>query len=660
MSVPLNQPACQSAFLNTLLASITPDLHQRITTRFEQHFPALQHILQQLYASQFADSNAFQQWLASLLSALGSSIAMRPANLLELDQQRSRDRQWFTRQNMLGYCCYADRFASDLKGVQQRIPHLQELGVTYLHLLPFLKARTGENDGGFAIADFDAIEPRLGNMQDLEDLCAALRHAGISLCSDFILNHVANDHPWALAAKNGDASYRDYFYHYPDRTEPDRFEEHLGQVFPLVAPGNFSYVQELQAWVWTTFYPYQWDLNYRNPAVFADMAAALLRLANRGVEAFRLDSTAFLWKRSGTKCMNQPEAHQILQALRCLVDIAAPGVLLKAEAIVETAELPAYLGTGTEVQEKECHLAYHASLMAAAWAALAEQDSSLVRRVCQATPALPAQASWLTYVRCHDDIGWNVLRPEVALEASGTEEMQQRLSGISRFYSSNDSYARGQSFQASDPAAVHGTVGMAAALTGVSGAQTPQEKQLARQRLLLLYGLSFCFGGMPLIYMGDELAQGNDEAYTCIPAQAADSRWLHRPAWDDKLYSQRHSCLGDTGVVFNALCHMLQLRRQLPQLTADAPRQLLQPEQPALLAFIRGTAEQPLMFIANFSDEHISVALPDLLAGSGMRDLTNMVWQNMLDKTITGQTVEVPACGQLWLKEKTTMQGTAA
>ncbi|MFZ6766560.1 alpha-amylase family glycosyl hydrolase [Undibacterium sp. Di26W] len=647
MSVPFTT----DRFLASLLAGMSPTMpsgmRERVSNRFQQHFPVLYQDLQHLYAKKFADEHAFALWLMDLLCMAGNSIAQRPALLLELDQQRSEDREWFTKENMLGYCCYVDRFAGDLKGVQQRIPHLQELGVTYLHLLPFLKARAGENDGGFAVADFDAIEPRFGTMQDLEQTCDALRKAGISLCSDFILNHVADDHPWAIAAKNGDARYRDYFYHYPDRSEPDAFEKHLGQVFPQVAPGNFSYVLDIQAWVWTTFYPYQWDLNYRNPAVFADMTAALLRLANRGVEAFRLDSTAFLWKRAGTKCMNQPEAHQILQALRSLVDIAAPGVLLKAEAIVETSDLPAYLGSNDETRIiKECHLAYHSSLMAASWVALAEQDTSLIRHVVAATPALPEQSSWLTYVRCHDDIGWNVLRPEACLEA---EDVQQRLARVSRFYSGEDSYARGQSFQATDPGAVHGTVGMASALTGFTSAQTAEEKYLARQRLLLLYGLSFCFGGMPLIYMGDELAQENDAAYQHITAQAVDSRWLHRPAWDENLYQQRHDSLSHTAAVFDALCHMLHVRRQLLQLAAATPRQLLTPASPAVLAFMRGSTKQPLLYLANFSENNVSIDINALLAGY---DIPAQAWLNQLDRLDAGTCVTLTAYAQLWLTQK--------
>lgn len=284
--------------------------------------------------------------------------------------------------------------------------------------------------------------------------------------------------------------------------------------------------------------------------------------------------------------------------------------------------------------------------MAASWVALAEQNTSLLRHVFTGTPALPQQSSWLTYVRCHDDIGWNVLRPEASQEV---EDVQQRLARVSRFYSGDGSYARGASFQANDPAAVHGTVGMAAALTGFSSAHTATQKHLARQRLLLLYGLSFCFGGMPLIYMGDELAQLNDEAYQHVPAQAADSRWLHRPVWDKELYGQHHSSSHDAGTVFNALAHMLQQRRQLPQLAAQAARQLLNAKNPAALAFLRGSMDAPLLFLGNFSEHSISLNMTELLTGY---DIPGQGWIDQLNKLDVDNTVTLQAYSQMWLVRK--------
>ena len=580
-----------------LLAVLPEPLRAEAARRLAAREPVLRERLASLYGKR-AD---FLPWLGDLMEALGRLHAQRPAELLALDAQRAARPDWLLGQSMLGYCAYVQNFGGDLQGVAARIPHLRELGVSYLHLLPFLRARAGENDGGFAVASFDDIEPALGSNADLEALTAQLRGAGISLCSDFILNHVADDHAWAIGARNGDAQLRDFFHIYPDRTEPDRYERTLGQVFPQVAPGNFTYVEALDGWAWTTFYPYQWDLNYANPAVFAAMAQAMLRLANRGIEVFRLDSTAFLWKRAGSNCMNQPEAHVLLQALRAVVDIVAPGVLLKAEAIVPMAELPAYFG---DAAAPECHLAYHSSLMAAAWGALAEQDAGLLRSVIAATPALPPSASWLSYVRCHDDIGWNVLRGEAAADGAGADA---RLAAISRFYAgAGDSYAAGAAFQTSATGAAHGSNGMAASLAGMERAASAAEREQALRRLLLLHGLALSFGALPVLYMGDELAMENDYGYSARPQHAMDSRWLQRPVFDARRAAQRHDTQTMAGRMYTALCTLLALRQRHPELAAGAPRALL-PSAPAVLALARGAHFLNLM---NFSAQPQSFHLP--------------------------------------------------
>ncbi|WP_230405151.1 alpha-amylase family glycosyl hydrolase [Undibacterium rugosum] len=637
--------ACKEAFL----AQLAPALRATAELRFAQHAPTLIARLSQLYATHFADDAQLKDWCLQLMQVLADALQARPAGLQKLDQQRSQQPDWFTREDRLGYCAYTDRFAVNLQGVRQRIPHLQQLGVTYLHLLPFLKARAGENDGGFAVSDFNQVEATLGSMQDLEQLTQALRESGISLCSDFILNHVADDHPWAIAARAGDAKYRDYFYHYPDRTMPDQFEATLGQVFPQVAPGNFSYIGALQSWVWTTFYPYQWDLNYSNPAVFLDMTAALLQLANRGIEVFRLDSTAFLWKRPGTSCMNQPEAHWILQCLRCITEITMPGVLLKAEAIVATRDLPAYLGDAQRGVQ-ECHLAYHSSLMAAAWVAVAEQDTSLIAAVITGTPELPPNTSWLSYVRCHDDIGWNVLRPEASLQVT---DVEQRLSAVSQFFAGQGgSFASGASFQASDPAAVHGTVGMAAALCGLSRATDAKQSHMAVQRQLLLYGLSFCFGGMPLIYMGDEFAQESNEDYRSVTAHQYDARWLHRPQWDTNLAAQSQIQHSSAHQCYASLQRLLQWRRKLPQLQAQSARCLLHTNSSSLLAFSRGEAHTPFVFIGNFSDQPQTVTLSALAqqlpSGQASGSPVSRCWKTQ-DGEVPPDILLIPAWSQCWL-----------
>jgi amylosucrase len=587
-----------------LLAALPPARRAIAARRYAEHGPLLYRCLTGLYG----ERPGFDHWYDTLLSTVGGLLAARPADLLALDARRAAEPDWFLRQDMLGYSAYTARFGGDLAGVGQRIGHLRALGVTYLHLLPFLRARAGENDGGFAVSSFDEIDPALGNMADLETLCDRLREAGISLCADFVLNHVADDHAWAEGAKAGDARLREFFHVFADRTVPERYEGTLGQVFPEAAPGNFTHVPAMEGWVWTTFYPFQWDLNYANPDVLAEIAAALLRLANRGVEVFRLDSTAFLWKREGTGCMNQPEVHALLQALRAIVDIAAPGVLLKAEAIVPTRDLPAYLG---EAARPECHLAYHSTLMAASWAALAEQDAGLLRAVIARTPNPPPGASWLTYVRCHDDIGWKILLDEAGGDSA-------RLAAVARFFHGADgSFAAGVPFQsgaaATAPATVTATNGMAAALTGFETAEGPLARELALRRLLLVHGVALAFGGMPVLYMGDELGMSNDHAYRDDPQRAHDTRWVQRPVFDDEGLARRDDPDTWSGRVFHALRALVEQRRHCPALAAGVPRTLLPVRDDALLALARG---DDFLALFNFSERSLAVDLPALGAGA--------------------------------------------
>lgn len=647
-------PVAERAEFGMRLETSLPTLHDRLQRLYGQRLDA---------AASGDVAASFADWWQRTWTRLCSLITARPAHLKRVDLARRRQPDWFVSEAMVGYSAYVDRFAGDLTGMQQRIPHLKSLGVTYLHLLPFLKARAGANDGGFAVASFDEIEPRLGTMADLERLTDTLRTAGISLCSDFILNHVADDHPWAQAARAGDLVYRQFFHCFDDRQLPDQYERDLVQIFPQTAPGNFSWVEPMQAWVWTTFYPYQWDLNYANPEVFAEVALALLRLANRGIDAFRLDSTGFLWKRLGTPCMNQPEAHWILQALRAVMDIAAPGVLLKAEAIVPTRDLPPYFGVH-DLPGRECHLAYHSSLMSASWVAMAEQSTDMLRRVLRSTPELPQAATWLTYVRCHDDIGWNVLRPDLQQEADGG---QARLSQAVQFFAGElpGSYAQGRSFQSAS-GGVHGSNGMAAALLGIYAAQDDANRELAVRRYLLMLGLAASMGGMPMLYMGDEMALGNDTATPIDLDAGIDGRQLHRPDFPGvsglghaDAASQNPTVDGlliapVMAAMLTRVRALLAVRKGLPELSGRKPMRVLDAADPAHLLMLRG---QTLVVEQNWSDRDLPAADLDSLVPVADLAPAGHVWRDALSGGLRPASVDVatpaaavvlPAYSQRW------------
>ena len=425
-----------------------------------------------------------------LVRVLAAQAAARPEALRRLDLERDLTPDWFQRERMVGYVFYVERFGGTLRGVLDHLDYLEELGVTYVHLMYVLKPREGENDGGYAIADYLDVDPRLGTIDDLGALCEALRARGIATCVDLVLNHCADTHPWAVAAKEGDAHHQAYFYTYPDRTEPDAFERTLPEVFPDFAPGNFTWDEAMQRWVWTTFNAYQWDLNWTNPDVFVEVVEIMGALANRGVDVFRMDAVAFLWKRLGTDSQNQPEVHDLLQALRACAKIATPAVAHKAEAIVSPGDLIHYFGTGRRFG-KVANVAYHNSLMVQTWSALASRDARLMTQALRAFPPTPASIAWGCYVRCHDDIGWAVTDEDAG--AVGLSGAAHRAF-LSDFYSGQfpGSFARGAVFQFNPATGDRRISGSCASLAGVEAALDAGDDAalaLAIERVLWMHAL---------------------------------------------------------------------------------------------------------------------------------------------------------------------------
>ncbi|WP_027887718.1 alpha-amylase family protein [Meiothermus taiwanensis] len=569
-----------------------------LQARVRRHLPDLMAGLQAVYPQAPAVAERAAQ-------VIGRNLAERPPELLALDLERIHTPDWFQQPHMHGYIAYADRFAGTLQGVGQHIGYLKELGIRYLHLMPLLLPREGENDGGYAVADYRQVRPDLGSMEDLEALCTQLRHEGISLCLDLVLNHVAREHPWALAARRGDPKYRNYFYIYPDRTIPDQFERTLPEIFPDFAPGNFTWDEELKGWVWTTFNRWQWDVNWSNPEVFLEYLDLILWLANKGVEVFRLDAIAFTWKRLGTHCQNQPEVHALTQALRAAVRMAAPAVAFKAEAIVAPEDLIAYLGSGKHYG-KVSELAYHNTLMVQIWSSLASRDTRLFTQALRRFPQKPPSTAWATYLRCHDDIGWAI---------SDTDAAAVGLSGpahrrfLSDFYKGDfpGSFARGLHFQENPATGDRRTSGSAASLAGLEAALesgNPRLINLAVERILLAHAVFIGYGeGIPLIYMGDELGMLNDYDYAQEPAHQDDNRWLHRPRMDWAKAQKRHQEGTVEHQIFHGIKGLLQARARTPQMHAAFPTQALWQPNPHLLLLKREHPQGRLVQVYNFSEQ---------------------------------------------------------
>lgn len=496
---------------------------------------------------------------------------MRPGGLRERDRDRSLHPDWFQLPERVGYMAYVDKFGGDLAGVRQRIPHLTELGVDVLHLLALFAARVGDNDGGYAVRDYLRPDERNGTTEDLDALISSLHGADINLCADFVINHTSDDHDWARQALAGSKYHQGLFHMFDGRVEPEAYEASLPEVFPHMAPGNFTWRSDIEKWVWTTFREFQWDLNWSNPDVMCEIGDVALALANLGVDVLRLDAIAFTWKRLGTNCQNQPEAHLVAQALRAVVGIGAPATVLLAEAIVGPADLVGYLGRH-ELERHECHLAYHNQLMVQAWSMLATGESRLARIALARLPDPPATTTWFTYVRCHDDIGWAI--DDHDAEASGVSGAGHRAF-LAAYYRGDfpGSVARGVPFATNLGTGDERTNGMTAALVGATAAIEAADTDaldVALARAKLLYGIAFGHGGIPVIYMGDEFGQGNDLAALDDPELAGDSRWVHRPAFDGDGATKRLDVDGLAGRLWSSLRHLVDARRACPQLHGGA------------------------------------------------------------------------------------------
>ena len=632
------QAACGPA-----LADLAPRDRDLFNLRLARYFDHLHDGL----AAVYGQSPDFEAFLARVVVTLAEQHAERPEALRLLDIERDLAPDWFQRERMVGYVFYVERFANDLLGVLHHLDYLEELGVTYVHLMSVLRPREGENDGGYAIADYLDVDPRLGTREDLQRVCTALRERGIATCVDLVVNHCADTHPWARAAVAGEERYRDYFYTFGDRSEPDAFERTLLEIFPDFAPGNFTFVPTMERWVWTTFHRYQWDLNWSNPELFLEMLRIMGTLANWGVEVFRLDAVAFMWKRLGSNCQNQPEVHDLLQALRACSKIATPAVAHKAEAIVAPGDLIHYFGTGRRYG-KVANIAYHNSLMVQAWSALASRDARLMVHSLRAYPPAPPSIAWGTYVRCHDDIGWAITDEDAA--AAGLSGVAHRHF-LSDFYAGDfpGSFARGLVFQHNPATGDRRISGSAASLAGLEVALEVGDQaavDLAVERILWLHALMAGYGGIPLLYMGDELGLRSDHGYAADPILRDDNRWAHRPAMNWTLADRRRLPGTLEARIFNGLVAILRARARTPHLHAQTPSEVIEGLDRQLFAQLRRHPLGSLVALYNVSDAPVVVET-EWLRALGVATSFDQLSQRFLDLSASSWTLAPYA--RLWL-----------
>lgn len=637
------------------------DTQDSTFTPFMYRLSANAHWIRTLMGRLYGGRKVFEEQYWALIDDLFEAFEQRPAELKAQDLKREAQPDWLLSEKRVGMMLYVDRFAGKLPDVQARMDYFEELGVNWLHLMPLLEAPEGSNDGGYAVSNYRAVDPKFGDMAQLKAIAAEMRRHDILLTLDLVMNHTSDQHEWAQKARQGERRYQDYYYFYPDRGMPDQFERSLPEVFPESSPGNFTYVEELNQWVMSVFHHYQWDLNYRNPEVFREMLKVLLFLANLGVDLLRLDAVAFTWKELGTRSQNLPQAHWILQLMKACSQIVAPGVGFIAEAIVQPKDVIKYFGEN-EAWGRECEVAYHATGMALLWDALATGDVHHLNLSLGDIPPKPESATWINYLRCHDDIGLGY--EDQHLWQLGKDPWQHKRFLVD-FYSGKfpGSYAKGAPFGVNPRTGDARISGSMAALTGLQDARERGDEaaiETALQRIAMMHSVILAYGGLPLLYCGDEVGTPNNEAYLDDPDQAYDNRWMHRPIIDWERMELRHQEGNVEQRLFDLLRRLIRIRQASPEF-ADHNRLAIQDTGNGhVFGFLRWNLEGArTLCLSNFSPEPQAVPLSSLeKCGFDPLDLHDKSSGHQVNAH--GAFLSIPGYGYYWLTEGSTREAMEA
>ena len=604
------------SLLNQILDELKPEIRKRDLRHFYTRLGANFYAIHSLFHHLYGERDDFKQQMIRLVEVMAGQYIERSPALKGVDSVRERNHNWFLSQEWVGMTLYTDGFAGNLNGLASKVGYFQELGINMVHVLPILKCPEGSGDGGYAVSDFRDVDERVGSLEDLRSLARDLRKRNILLTLDVVVNHTSDEHEWANRARAGEQAYQDYYYIFDNRDVPDMFEETMPEIFPETAPGNFTYDEAMGKWVMTVFNNYQWDLNYSNPAVFIEMLDIILFWANQGADIVRLDAVAFLWKKIATTCQNEREAHLILQLMKDCCQVTAPGVLFIAEAIVAPVEIIKYFGEDAVIA-KECEIAYNATFMALLWDAVATKNAKLLDQGIRSLPSKLNRATWLNYVRCHDDIGLSF--DDADIGQAGYDPYSHRRFLVDWFTGAyDDSPARGQPFGVNEKT---GDARISGSLASLVGLETALESgnldaiQHSIDLILLLNSLIMSFGGIPLLYYGDELGTVNDYSYVDDVNKAADNRWMHRPRIDWQAAELRHKHGTVQQQIFSGLQKMIAVRKTITAFADYNNRELLDTGNPHLFTFMRSnpfTENDNVLVVANFDSSPQSLTLSDL------------------------------------------------
>ncbi len=561
--------------------------------RFQKHFDELRWLYMELY-----DNGSM---FAELCDKMEVFYQERNKTLKAQDKKREAHPDWYKRNDMLGMMFYIDNFAGNMKGVQSKLDYIEQCNVNYIHLMPFLETPKGRSDGGYAVSDFRKVQKELGTMEDLADLTEACHKKGVNVCMDFVMNHTSEDHEWAKKARQGDGEYMSRYFFFDNSYIPSLYEQTVPQVFPTTAPGNFTWLAEEGKFVMTTFYPYQWDLNYKNPRVFNEMMYNFLYLANQGIDIIRIDAVPYIWKELNTSCRNLPQVHTIARMMRMIGEIVCPGILLLGEVVMEPEKVVPYFGT---VEKPECHMLYNVTTMATTWHTVATRDVRLLKKQLDIVNSLPKDYVFLNYLRCHDDIGWGLDYGTLMTEGIGERSHKKYLNDYFQGYA-GDSNSRGELYNADPITGDARFCGTTASMCGVEKAGFEQDKEAMEKAVrmdITLHAYMFMQSGIPVLYGGDEIGQVNDYTYKEDPDKAADSRYIHRGAMNWKQVENISKPDTVEAKIFHGLERLEKIRKEEKVFMSTADTWTIETWDSSVLCIGRYLDGEKIIGLFNFSE----------------------------------------------------------
>lgn len=601
--------------------------------RFLKHRIELERLYFSLYQNQ---TKCFED----LCKQMMKFYKIRPVSLKKLDVLREENADWYRKNDFIGMMMYTEAFADNLKGISRHLDYLEKCNINYLHLMPLLEMTEEKSDGGYAVSDYRKVQKKLGTMTDLKNLTNACHERGMCICLDYVMNHTSEDHEWAKRARAGEEEYKTRYFFYDSEDIPKKYEQTVPQVFPTTAPGNFTYLEDCKEYVLTTFYPYQWDLNYQNPVVFNEMAYNLLYLANKGIDVIRIDAVPYIWKQLGTNCRNLPQVHNIVRMMRILIEIVCPGTLLLGEVVMEPKELAPYFGTANN---PECHLLYNVTTMATLWHTVATKDIRLLKCQLDQLNKLPKDYNFLNYLRCHDDIGWGL--DYKLLRHWGMDEMQHKLFLNDYFLGKYpDSTSVGELYNSDLVTKDARFCATTASMCGIELGRNESNHQILYSGIqldIMLHAFLLFQSGIPVIYSGDEVAACNDWDYRKDALKVEDSRYIHRGKFDWKSVEKLDDKQSVQAQVFEGLQQLEDIRRKESIFDCYANVYTIETHNQTVLGIIRIKEGKKVIGLFNFSNSVRTVQVIEI----------REKYQNFINKKrMSEEKFEMLPYQYLWLK----------